>query len=100
MAVEVRSRNGCWTCRARRKKCDETRPNCSQCVTLSIDCHGYGERPCWMDGGARERAEIAIVKMKVAGTVKRRKIRGHQPFQQYQFHTPSYGTLPSPPRTT
>lgn len=29
---EVRSRNGCTNCRARRVKCDEQRPSCSRCL--------------------------------------------------------------------
>jgi hypothetical protein len=27
--VKTRNRNGCVTCRARRLKCDETKPECS-----------------------------------------------------------------------
>ncbi|ODV87433.1 hypothetical protein CANARDRAFT_26831 [[Candida] arabinofermentans NRRL YB-2248] len=33
-----RSRNGCLTCRQRKKKCCETRPGCSECSRLSIRC--------------------------------------------------------------
>ncbi|CAG5188981.1 uncharacterized protein ALTATR162_LOCUS12076 [Alternaria atra] len=37
-ASKFRSRNGCLTCRARRVKCDETRPLCKAC--------GKKNRPC------------------------------------------------------
>ena len=33
-----RSRAGCWTCRGRKVKCDETRPRCGPCTRLNRDC--------------------------------------------------------------
>lgn len=42
-----RTRAGCWTCRARRKKCDETRPHCLSCDSLGLECEGYGMRLKW-----------------------------------------------------
>ncbi|KAI9655471.1 MAG: hypothetical protein M1831_004888 [Alyxoria varia] len=33
-----RSRRGCFTCRSRRVKCDETRPVCIRCQKASRDC--------------------------------------------------------------
>lgn len=41
--AKPRSRNGCWTCRQRRVKCDEVRPTCSSCVRLGKDCE-WGQR--------------------------------------------------------
>lgn len=38
-----RSRNGCWTCRQRKVKCDEIRPICSSCTRLGKDCE-WGQR--------------------------------------------------------
>ncbi|EXU96341.1 Zn(2)-Cys(6) zinc finger domain protein [Metarhizium robertsii] len=43
----ARSRNGCVTCRARRIKCDETRPSCRQCATRGQDCGGYRLHVRW-----------------------------------------------------
>lgn len=44
-----RSKNGCWTCRCRRKKCDEAKPSCQTCFSLGIECAGYSsERPEFM----------------------------------------------------
>ncbi|CAK7220921.1 hypothetical protein SEUCBS140593_004398 [Sporothrix eucalyptigena] len=33
-----RSRNGCLTCRQRKKKCDETRPQCVGCARNKLSC--------------------------------------------------------------
>ncbi|EXJ73733.1 uncharacterized protein A1O5_03495 [Cladophialophora psammophila CBS 110553] len=38
----LRTKTGCYTCRARRKKCDEARPICGACRRLEIQCT-YGE---------------------------------------------------------
>jgi len=51
----VRSLNGCWICRLRHKKCDESLPWCENCLSLGLKCAGYGPRPEWMDGGTLER---------------------------------------------
>ncbi|KAJ3498376.1 hypothetical protein NLG97_g1179 [Lecanicillium saksenae] len=37
-----RSTGGCLTCRARRVKCDETKPLCRRCVKSGQNCRGYG----------------------------------------------------------
>lgn len=42
---------GCWTCRARKVKCDEGRPICCQCRQRGIPCGGYGIRLQWMAPG-------------------------------------------------
>ncbi|KZT29973.1 hypothetical protein NEOLEDRAFT_491030 [Neolentinus lepideus HHB14362 ss-1] len=42
---------GCWTCRVRRKKCDEQREgdSCATCRRLRINCLGWGpRRPEWL----------------------------------------------------
>ncbi|OAP62188.1 hypothetical protein AYL99_04391 [Fonsecaea erecta] len=33
-----RSRSGCWTCRSRKVKCDESKPVCGPCARLSLNC--------------------------------------------------------------
>ncbi|RAH48921.1 Zn(II)2Cys6 transcription factor domain-containing protein [Aspergillus brunneoviolaceus CBS 621.78] len=37
----ARSRNGCITCKIRRVKCDEQRPECNRCVSTGRTCDGY-----------------------------------------------------------
>lgn len=33
-----RSKNGCWTCRTKKVKCDEERPRCGRCLRLRLLC--------------------------------------------------------------
>lgn len=35
---KARSRMGCFTCRKRKKRCDEGKPVCQACVRLKLDC--------------------------------------------------------------
>lgn len=39
--------SGCWTCRAKHVKCDETRPVCARCRRSGLSCEGYGVRLSW-----------------------------------------------------
>ncbi|GJP92122.1 sexual development transcription factor rosa [Aspergillus niger] len=48
-----RSREGCFTCRLRRKKCDENHPRCNSCTSLDITCD-YHEPPWWRSLAARD----------------------------------------------
>lgn len=45
--TRTRTFTGCWTCRARHVKCDETHPTCMRCKTVKIDCEGYEVTPQW-----------------------------------------------------
>lgn len=50
--ASTRAKSGCWTCRIRRKKCDEIKTPegfCQTCVRLRLECLGWGSRrPDWM----------------------------------------------------
>lgn len=37
----TRTRTGCYTCRVRRIKCDETKPICKRCSIADKYCDGY-----------------------------------------------------------
>lgn len=39
-----RTKTGCHTCRDRKKKCDEARPNCNNCTRGNLYCKGYGPK--------------------------------------------------------
>ncbi|KAH7337527.1 hypothetical protein B0J17DRAFT_663307 [Rhizoctonia solani] len=39
--MNIRSINGCYTCKNRKKKCDETHPHCLRCTGMGIQCGGY-----------------------------------------------------------
>ncbi|KUJ15242.1 uncharacterized protein LY89DRAFT_750569 [Mollisia scopiformis] len=62
---KIRSSTGCWTCRLRRKKCDELKPACYRCSKLGLDCEGYSERPAWMDRGEQEKLKAEHTKRQV-----------------------------------
>lgn len=72
MSGPLRSKQGCWTCRLRRKKCDERHPTCSTCDSLSITCYGYGAKPDWMDAGEKEKAMANSIKAIVKHTSRRK----------------------------
>ncbi|OKL57764.1 hypothetical protein UA08_06884 [Talaromyces atroroseus] len=63
MSAGQRSKNGCWTCRTRRKKCDEGSPPCGNCEARGLFCHGYGPKPPWKDRGEKERDEARQLHM-------------------------------------
>ncbi|KAE9364226.1 hypothetical protein N431DRAFT_354875 [Stipitochalara longipes BDJ] len=69
----IRSSNGCWTCRLRRKKCDQNHPVCDGCAALHITCHYNQDRPEWMDGGPRQEEMAERVKREVKENAHRRR---------------------------
>ncbi len=38
---------GCVTCKAKRLKCDETKPTCHQCHKRQVECGGYKKDFKW-----------------------------------------------------
>ncbi|KAH8882526.1 hypothetical protein GQ53DRAFT_454525 [Thozetella sp. PMI_491] len=76
MASKIRSSDGCWTCRLRRKKCDEERPACSGCLGLEIDCLYSETKPEWMDNGEKQKERADWLKAEVkrrAGSRREKK---------------------------
>ncbi|KAH0585252.1 hypothetical protein H2248_008495 [Termitomyces sp. 'cryptogamus'] len=83
--VSSASKGGCWTCRLRRKKCDEQREgdSCKTCLRLTIKCLGWGpRRPEWM----RDKQEVERYKAEIKAQLTRAGlIRGQpRPSQLYQ----------------
>ncbi|KAH0610227.1 uncharacterized protein H6S33_011754 [Morchella sextelata] len=70
--------NGCWICRLRKKKCDETRPTCQQCRNLKIQCDGYGvAQPAWMKDPEAAKVKKDEIKLQIGKRCRRkRKNRG------------------------
>lgn len=74
----VRAKSGCYTCRIRRKKCDE-RPNsmnaCETCVRLRLECLGFGaKRPDWL----RESSKVSDLREKIKSFLASQgMIKGH-----------------------
>ncbi|KAI2623160.1 fungal-specific transcription factor domain-containing protein [Hypoxylon sp. NC1633] len=69
----TRSSNGCWTCRLRRKKCDEKHPVCDTCAALLITCYYDQSKPEWMDGGVRQEEMAERLKCEVRDTAHLRR---------------------------
>ncbi|KAL2270149.1 hypothetical protein VTJ83DRAFT_2333 [Remersonia thermophila] len=63
-----RSRTGCYTCRLRRKKCDEAMPMCTACKHLGLVCE-Y-KRPMWWGNNDARRDRKEEIKM----IIKRKKL--------------------------
>ncbi|KAI5283680.1 Maltose acetyltransferase, partial [Ascosphaera aggregata] len=42
-----RTKTGCLTCRRRKKKCDEARPACNNCIRGGFLCEGYSSSRTW-----------------------------------------------------
>ncbi|KAI5783894.1 hypothetical protein DFH27DRAFT_615740 [Peziza echinospora] len=52
-----RTRSGCFTCRGRRVKCDETRPTCERCQKGGRECAYPEVMPPTKSSASRKRAE-------------------------------------------
>ncbi|KAJ7762010.1 fungal-specific transcription factor domain-containing protein [Mycena maculata] len=72
------SKGGCWTCRLRRKKCDENREgdSCHTCLRLTIACLGWGpKRPEWM----RDKQAVEAYKADIKAQLTRKGLIRGQP---------------------
>ncbi|KAI8962720.1 PRO1 protein [Daldinia sp. FL1419] len=63
-----RSRTGCYTCRLRRKKCDEGAPMCTACKHLGLECE-Y-KRPMWWSNNDLRRQHKDNIKI----IIKKKKL--------------------------
>ncbi|KAL2870410.1 Zn(II)2Cys6 transcription factor [Aspergillus lucknowensis] len=61
-----RSRSGCFTCRLRRKKCDEKHPSCGACSNLCVKCE-Y-KRPIWWGNAEQRKLHKERIKNKIKQT--------------------------------
>ncbi|KAF9730800.1 hypothetical protein PMIN06_012134 [Paraphaeosphaeria minitans] len=64
-----RSRTGCFTCRLRRKKCDEAKPSCRACKHLGLQCE-Y-KRPMWWSSSETRKGQ----KERIKNVIKRTKLQ-------------------------
>ncbi|PBL03598.1 hypothetical protein ARMGADRAFT_23481 [Armillaria gallica] len=89
------SKGGCWTCRLRRKKCDEQREgdSCRTCVRLTIECLGWGpKRPEWMRQAVEAYKANIKAKLTRAGL-----IRGQPRTSMLQAHAAKPAPTSRPP---
>ncbi|KAH6650510.1 fungal-specific transcription factor domain-containing protein [Chaetomium tenue] len=75
MAATSRGSGGCWTCRLRRKKCDDERPICKGCLSLEIDCLYSDDKPEWMDGAEKQKRKADWLKNEVKRRAAHRRER-------------------------
>lgn len=95
-------RIGCFTCRLRRKKCDENHPACSACVNLSVRCE-Y-KRPVWWGNTEQRRLQKERIKNKIKQTKMIERSNNHSgmlmPLRYTRFQTNkslNIRTQPIPP---
>lgn len=73
----TRGKSGCYTCRIRRKRCDEqiTDGSCQTCRRLRLECLGFGvKRPDWL----REREAVSDLRNRITSFLTSQGlVRGH-----------------------
>ncbi|EFX05317.1 c6 zinc finger domain containing protein [Grosmannia clavigera kw1407] len=103
-----RSRNGCWSCKARKVKCTEERPSCAKCVKGGYKCD-YGIRLNW-DGRRSKRPHLKAVQLGEGvmldgidfaddGGQPDDGLEAETSFRQLPLPQPIQGTDSSPPST-
>ncbi|KAF7183737.1 hypothetical protein CNMCM7691_004087 [Aspergillus felis] len=73
MPEGARSNKGCWTCRIRHRKCDESVPACRECTERRIHCHGYGPQPDWVQDPIKLKRELLRIKVAVKENFRQTK---------------------------
>ncbi|KAH8690698.1 fungal-specific transcription factor domain-containing protein [Talaromyces proteolyticus] len=81
----LKSKHGCWTCRLRRKRCDEVHPACTACASRNITCHGYGDKPDWMDGGDSEKIEAKRIKKEIQSNLRLKNEKSNRADTESQY---------------
>ncbi|KAJ8064253.1 hypothetical protein OCU04_006600 [Sclerotinia nivalis] len=71
-SLAIRSNRGCWTCRIRKKKCDELQPGCSRCADVNVECR-YGPKPKWIDDPKFGKEELERIKAIVAASASKKR---------------------------
>jgi hypothetical protein len=70
---------GCWTCRFRKKKCDEVKPVCNQCATLRIQCDVACEKqPLYMRDDRAAQQKKADIKAQMGKRRRRRRKKNEE----------------------
>ncbi|KAH7061340.1 hypothetical protein B0J12DRAFT_647529 [Macrophomina phaseolina] len=71
-----RTKTGCQTCRRRKKKCDEAKPECNNCTRGGFVCEGYLSKMTWPKPGVA---------------------KSHVPLQSKHGYADHPGIFPRPP---
>ncbi|KAB8302714.1 hypothetical protein EYC80_006071 [Monilinia laxa] len=92
MQMHRRSRTGCYTCRLRRKKCDEGAISCSACKHLGLRCE-Y-KRPGWWGNNESRRQQKEVIKTIIKRKKLTEKTNAPSQAQSQQVMTSSIDTPP------
>ena len=82
-------KTGCFTCRLRRKKCDEAKPACKACRHLGLACE-Y-KRPIWWNDNNLRKAQKELIKT----LIKKTKTTEKQQSKEATTHLSGAHTPPS-----
>ncbi|KAJ3578276.1 hypothetical protein NPX13_g2299 [Xylaria arbuscula] len=92
----TKSRQGCWTCKARKVQCDQGVPTCKRCATAHRECEGYGLRLSWPRDNDRKRAMRADLPTAITPAQLRYNLLINTTFQDIEFY--QYLSLPDVPK--
>lgn len=84
----TRSRNGCLSCRRRKRKCDEESPECGPCKQRGISCEGYAKTLRWVGGPALQNAQLQVVQAGTATNPEFQRERQVGPDSSASAHIP------------
>ncbi|KAK8091046.1 hypothetical protein PG994_000551 [Apiospora phragmitis] len=83
--TKTRSRNGCPLCKAKRLKCDETKPECLMCLKNGRKCPGYNQSFRWstkheksLSGQAKGPPNMKDLVTETSKTITQDQIAGHE----------------------
>ncbi|KAH7136930.1 hypothetical protein B0J13DRAFT_82682 [Dactylonectria estremocensis] len=87
----TRTRNGCQRCRARRRKCDEVKPQCGRCADADVNCQ-YITRLSFLERNSQTLAQD-IMPVMVGRTLERPTYSTVQfvgdPSSDFAMHAPA-----------
>ncbi|KAH6979061.1 hypothetical protein EDB82DRAFT_527146 [Fusarium venenatum] len=89
----ARSRGGCLNCKARKRKCDQGRPECQACSQRGMRCQGYSTPLRWVNGVA-SRGRFAGASIPDASFVQPPTLPYPQQQQQPQYPPSAAGSNP------
>lgn len=89
---------GCFTCRLRRKKCDEAQPICKACKNLKLRCE-Y-EQPDWWGDNNEQKSQKNRLKDLIKATKRNEKEEAHAQKNCCGYKPPPLTRTSTTPETT
>ncbi|KUJ15662.1 uncharacterized protein LY89DRAFT_90811 [Mollisia scopiformis] len=85
-----RTKTGCMTCRRRKKKCDESRPECNNCLRGGFVCSGYQQRGQW----PKTEQKAAPIPLQSKTEYENSPYSASSPYSQHHLAQPRREPLP------